>query len=250
MITISCLIVEDEPHAMQLLEDHIAKVPYLRLAGKSYDAMDALNFLSANTVDVIFLDINMPILSGMEMAAMIKKEQKIIFTTAYSAYAVDSFEYHVIDYLLKPITFKRFMQSVNKLQALNEPAGVRQPAAGMDESRLTHTNLQVTPAAGYLFVKSGKQIHKIEYASVFYLEALKEYIAIHTKEGKVLVYKRMKEMAGSLPQQFVRIHNSYIVNVEHIRQIHAGMVQVNDTRLPISNSYRELFNSRISTSLL
>ncbi len=104
------MIIEDEPHAMQLLEDHIAKVPFLELAAKSYDAMDAMNFLSRQAVDVIFLDINMPLLSGIEMAAMINKRQKIIFTTAYSEYAIDSFEYHVIDYLLKPVTFRRFMQ--------------------------------------------------------------------------------------------------------------------------------------------
>ncbi len=99
-------------------------------------------------------------------------------------------------------------------------------------------------------MKSGKQIHKIEYAAIYYLEALKEYIAIHTREGKVLVYKRMKEVAESLPQQFVRIHNSYIINVEHIQHIDSGVVQVNETKLPVSNSYKELFNSRISGSLL
>lgn len=235
------MIVEDEPHAMQLLEDHIAKVPFLELAAKSYDAMEAIHFLSVNVVDVIFLDINMPLLTGIEMAAMIQKEQKIIFTTAYSEYAIDSFEYHVIDYLLKPITFKRFMQSVNKLQGLmSEAAGDRQQA-------IVNT-AETTPT--YLFVKSGKQIHKIEYASIYYLEALKEYIAIHTKEGKILVYKRMKEVAELLPQQFVRIHNSYIVNVGHIQQIDAGLVLVNENRLPVSNSYRELFNKRISGSLL
>jgi two-component system LytT family response regulator len=113
------MIVEDEPNAMKLLEDYIGKIPFLQLSGKCYDAMAAVSFLKTNTVDVIFLDINMPSLTGIEMAAMISKEQKIIFTTAYSEFALDSFEYHVVDYILKPITFKRFMHAINKLQSFH-----------------------------------------------------------------------------------------------------------------------------------
>lgn len=231
MKNITCMIVEDEPNAMKLLEDYIGKIPFLHLSGKCYDAMAAVSFLQNNTVDVIFLDINMPSLTGIEMAAMIPKDQKIIFTTAYSEYALDSFEYHVVDYLLKPITFKRFMQAVNKLQSFMQ--------AEPEES-------ETSAMPGFLFVKSGKQVHRIEYASVFYLEALKEYIAIHTPKEKILVYKRMKDVAEVLPPQFVRIHNSYIVNLQHIRNIGSNMVQINEQRLPVSNSYRGLFQQRIS----
>jgi len=234
----TCMIVEDEPHAMQLLEDHITKVPFLQLVAKCYDAMDAVSFLGNHTVDVIFLDINMPRLTGIEMAAMIAKDQKLIFTTAYSEYALDSFEYNVIDYLLKPITFKRFMQAINKLQLFMSPA----PLPGEE------TEATATPT--YLFVKSGKQVHKIEYTAIYYLEALKEYIAIHTAKEKILVYKRMKEVAESLPPQFVRIHNSYIVNVQHIKNIDSNMVLIQEQRLPVSNSYRELFQQKINARML
>lgn len=237
MRTITCMIVEDEPNAMKLLEDYISKLPFLQLRGKAYDAMDAVRLLSGQTVDVIFLDINMPHVTGIEMAAMIGKEQKIIFTTAYSEYAIDSFEYHVVDYLLKPITFKRFMQAINKLQSFmqqeNKPTEVHTPAQN-----------------DYLFVKSGKQVHRLQYDTIYYLEALKEYIAIHTPAEKILVYKRMKELAGSLPPQFVRIHNSYIVNTRHIRNIDSNMVLVNEMRLPVSNSYREQFLQKISERML
>jgi two-component system LytT family response regulator len=231
------MIVEDEPNAMKLLEDYIVKIPFLQLSAKCYDAMAAVSFLRNNPVDVIFLDINMPSLTGIEMAAMITKEQKIIFTTAYSEFALDSFEYHVVDYLLKPITFKRFMQAINKLQSFMQSETAAQEAS------------ETSATPDYLFVKSGKQVHKIEYASVFYLEALKEYIAIHTPKEKILVYRRMKEVAEILPPQFVRIHNSYIVNIQHIKNIGSNMVLINEQRLPVSNSYRELFQQRISEKM-
>jgi two-component system LytT family response regulator len=233
------MIVEDEPNAMQLLEDYIAKTPFLQTKTKCFDVMTAVSFLRSNTVDVIFLDINMPSLTGLEMASMISRDQKLIFTTAYSEYALDSFEYNVVDYLLKPITFKRFLQAVNKLQSFTAQEGI--PAEQSAAS---------TPGDDFLFVKSGKQLHKIEFTSICYLEALKEYIAIHTHNEKILVYKRMKEVAESLPSHFVRIHNSYIVNINHIKNIDAGTVLVSNQRLPVSNGYRDLFRQKINTRLL
>lgn len=115
MKKITCIIVEDEPPALRLLEDHIGKISFLQLEARFFDAMAALQYTELHTIDLIFLDINMPVLSGMDMAAMLPAQQKLIFTTAYSEYALDSFEYRVVDYLLKPISFKRFMQAVNKL---------------------------------------------------------------------------------------------------------------------------------------
>ncbi|MEO8172106.1 MAG: LytTR family DNA-binding domain-containing protein [Sediminibacterium sp.] len=238
MRTITCMIVEDEPHAMQLLEDYIGKIPFMQLETKCYDAMAAVSFLRDHKVDVIFLDINMPLVTGIELAAMIPKEQKIIFTTAYSEYALDSFEYHVVDYLLKPITFKRFMQAINKLQSFMQ---AESNGGEFVETAVTQD---------YLFVKSGKQVHKIEYTDIYYFEALKEYIAIHTEKEKILVYKRMKEVAESLPPKFVRIHNSYIVNIQHIKNIGSNLVLIQGQRLPVSNSYRELFQQRISARML
>lgn len=231
------MIVEDEPPAMQLLEDHIAKVPYLQLIRKCYDGAEAAQFLSEHPCDLIFLDINMPQLNGIELAAMLPPYQKIIFTTAYSEHALSSFEFHVIDYLLKPISFKRFMQAINKLQYLTAPVAVTEKQSE-EETR------------DFLFVKSGKQIHRISYSSIIYIEALKEYIAIHASTGTILVYKRMKEMAEQLPASFVRIHNSYIINMQYIKSIEPGLVEIHNTKLPVSNSYRDLFNQRISNRLL
>ncbi len=232
------MIVEDEPHAMLLLQDHIGKVPYLKLLGSCYDAMSAIDFLQTGHPDVIFLDINMPGISGLEMAAMLPREQKIIFTTAYSEYALDSFDYHAVDYLLKPISFKRFIQAIDKLLVYS-----KKPAAAL-------TQTDDVARQDFLFVKSGKQVHRIEYDSIHYLEAVKEYIAIHTDKDKILVYKRMKDVAASLPDAFVRIHNSYIVNIHHISQIQSGMVWIKEICLPVSSGYRTLFQERINTRLL
>lgn len=232
------MIVEDEPHAVLLLKDHIGKIPFLELTGNCYDAMSAIDFLKNHSVDVILLDINLPRISGIEMAAMLPKEQKLIFTTAYSEYALDSFDYHVIDYLLKPISFKRFMQAVNKLPLFMQhetSATIAADKNGADD---------------FLFVKSGKQMHRIEYTAILYLEAVKEYIAIHTVKEKILAYKRMKDVAAILPEQFVRIHNSYIVNIKHIRNIESNMVLVKGESLPVSNSYRNIFQEKINAKLL
>jgi two-component system, LytTR family, response regulator len=231
------MIVEDEPHAMLLLQDYIRKVPYLELLGSFYDAMAALEFLHNHQPDVIFLDINMPGISGIEMAALLPREQKIIFTTAYSEFALDSFDYHAVDYLLKPISFKRFIKAIEKLQVY-----VTKSVTDISPSKETESQ-------DFLFVKSGKQIHRIAYTSILYLEAVKEYIAIHTEKEKILVYKRMKDVAAVLPDAFVRIHNSYIINTSHITQIHSGQVHLHQIVLPVSSGYRSLFQAKISSRL-
>lgn len=236
MSTITCLIVEDEPRAMRLLEDYMNKVPFMKLCGKCYDATEALAFLQGQQVDVIFLDINMPLLTGLEMAAMVPKDQKIIFTTAYSEYAIESFDYHVVDYLLKPITFNRFMQALTKLQVWFPQK---------KEIPLAHGRMSDQDMEDHLFVKSGRQIYRLPFDTVLYIEALKEYVCIYTKTEKLLVYKRMKEMTDVLPAQFVRIHNSYIINMKHIEQVDSQGVTVAGKQLPVSSGYKDGFRERI-----
>jgi two-component system LytT family response regulator len=238
--TLTCLIVDDEPNAVQLLEDHIRKVPFLQLKQKCYDAFEVLEFLKGDTVQLIFMDINMPQLSGMELAAILPKEQPIIFTTAYSAHALEGYEYNAVDYLLKPITFKRFMQAVTKAQLLITAA--KQETVTAKEAPAKE--------AGYMFVKSGKQISKVEYDKVLYLEALREYVSIVTVDSKMMIYKRMKELEEQLPVNFVRIHNSYIVNIDHIEHIADNQVMIGKAKLPVSASYREAFLQLVNKRLL
>ncbi|HWK07100.1 MAG TPA: response regulator transcription factor [Puia sp.] len=230
MIKLGCLIIDDEPNAGQLLQDYIAKVPYLTLKGTCFDALEALEFLGHSPADLIFLDINMPGLSGMELVNILPKEQKVIFTTAYSEYALESYQYNVVDYLLKPITFARFMMAVAK--AADNLSAAPQP---VEE---------------YLFVKSDKQMIRVNFRDILYFEALKEYICVHTKNQKIITYKRMKELADRLPAQFTRIHNSYIVNGDHIAKVEGNFVLIDNKSLPIGISYKDSFAAFIQLRAL
>lgn len=232
---ITCLIVEDEPLAMQLMEDYIRKLPMLHLKGKCYDALEAMEWLKHQKADVIFLDINMPALSGLEMAALIPKDQRIIFTTAYAEHALDSFSFHVIDYLLKPVSFKRFLQAIQKLQLQMQP---------VESIDLTAKEPEL------LFIKSGRTVINIRFTDILYIEAHKEYLQIHTKDQKHLIYKRMKDMATSLPASFIRIHNSYIINLQHLQKTNVQSVLIGDKELPVSASYKEALQMRLKAYLL
>lgn len=233
---ISCLIIEDEPPAMQLLEDYIRKLPMLELKGKFYDAIEALEYLKKQPADIIFLDINLPGLSGLELAELIPKDQKIIFTTAYAEHALDSFSFHVIDYLLKPVSFKRFLQAIQKLQLHVSPSPVKE--------------IQPAKQDELLFIKTGRTVIRIQFSDIIYIEAHKEYLCIHTGRQKHLVYKRMKEMAASLPDSFVRIHNSYIINLRHVQKLGQQLVEVGGRELPVSAGYKETFQQHIQQHMM
>jgi two-component system LytT family response regulator len=221
---ISCIIIDDEPHALSLLEGYIIKMPFVDLKGKFFDAIDALEFLKKENADLIFTDINMPTLSGLELADVLPGNQKFIFTTAFAEHALTSFSYNVIDYLLKPIIFKRFIQAVNKAEAMM--------ISGMNSTE--HPN-------NIVFVKSGKKIVKIDFSEVFYLKGEKEYISLQFKNEKLLVYKRMKEMELILPGYFKRIHNSYIINTNLMKKIEMNHVLIGDLTIPIGENYRDNF---------
>ncbi|HVU55944.1 MAG TPA: response regulator transcription factor [Puia sp.] len=229
MTKLGCLIIDDEPNAGQLLQDYIGKVPYLTLKGACFDALEALEFLSHTQTDIIFLDINMPDLSGIELVNILPREQKVIFTTAYSEYAIQSYEYNAVDYLLKPITFKRFMMAIGKA-ATATPTPV--------------------PPEEYLFVRTDKKMIRVDLRDILYFEALKEYVCIHTKTQKIITYKRMKELLDKLPAHFTRIHNSYIVNGDHITRVEGNYVLVDDKNLPIGISYRDPFTEFIQQRAL
>lgn len=239
MNSITCLIVDDEPNAVQLLVDHVRKVPFLELKGTCFDAFEVLEFLKKDSVQLIFMDINMPQLTGMDLAAMLPRDQHIIFSTAYAEHALEGYEYNAIDYLLKPVTFKRFMQAVTKAQSV-----LSQPAT------TTPVAQEPVATAKYIFVKSGKQLIKVEYDKILYLEALKEYVNIMTADSKMMIYKRMKELEEQLPANFIRIHNSHIVNIDHVQHIADNQVVIGKARLAVSASYREAFLRRINQRLL
>lgn len=237
MTPLRCLIVDDEPLAVELLEDFVNLTPMLTLAGKCYNASQAMPFFSGDVVDVVFLDINMPGVNGLLLADFIPNKVRIIFITAYAEYAVASYERNAVDYLLKPVTFDRFLKSVAKLHRTAQPAATPQPPA--------------EPARpGALFVKSGKKIVQVNLAEVLYIEAMKDYAIFHLPHEKVVTGRTFKELEAILPDFLQRIHISYIVNVSKIAKIEDNQVHIGSVQLNISSKYRDTFMKKIVSSLL
>jgi DNA-binding LytR/AlgR family response regulator len=233
-MSIRCLIVDDEPFAIDLIEDFVKKVPYLSISGKCYDAVEVLNFLQSNTVDAIFLDINLPHLSGLELATILKSKAQIIFTTAYPDYAVRSYEQNAVDYLLKPITFDRFVLAVSKLK-FNKP----------EPNTPTRND-----ASSSLFVKSGKKIVQIDLIDVTHIEGMRDYVIFHYNEEKIIVSKTLKELEQLLPEFMQRVHFSFFVNLKQIQKIEDNHIQVSKASIPISNKYRHDLMGKIYKTML
>jgi two-component system, LytTR family, response regulator len=233
---ISCIIVEDEPKAMNLMQDHVQKTPFLHLAGNFFTPMEALDFLDKHKeVELVFLDINLPQISGIDAAHTLAAHVYIIFTTAYSDFAVKSYEVNTIDYLLKPITYNRFFQAVSKAKKIlgNKPAQEQKAKTG-----------------AHVFVKSGKKIIQVNWNDILYIEALKEYVSLVTSQQKIVLYKRMSELENIQPSNFVRIHNSYIINLDKIEKVEDNLVQVANRELPVSKSYKDDFYAKIKGRLI
>lgn len=226
---IKCVIVDDEPNAAKLLEDYVSRIPFLELCGVYFESEKALLNIGHNTVDLIFLDINLPGLNGLELASMLPPGTKIIFTTAYSEYAVDSYEKNAVDYLLKPISFNRFLSAITK---------VKDQFAQPDASIPT---LQSEDQQDSFFIKIGYETVKINFRDLKYIEGSREYVFLHTIQGKQMCYKRMKELAERLPEFFVRVHHSFIVNINHISKIDALHIFIQEDKIPIGTTYKDIF---------
>jgi DNA-binding LytR/AlgR family response regulator len=227
-LNLSCIIIDDEPNAVNLLEMLIRQTTQWQLLAKCYDALEAIAFLKTHTVDFIFLDINMPKISGMELAALLPEETKIVFTTAYSEYAAESYTFHTIDYLLKPITLNRFLSSTQKIEAYFNK----------------HHAADITPSASdkeYFFVKSGKTLSKIRMEDILYFEGEKEYVRLVTSTERLLIYRRLKDIDEQLSLPFMRVHNSYIVNTRQISKIQDNHVFIGGKEIPLSEKFKSDF---------
>lgn len=228
---IRCLAVDDEVYATRMMADYIAKVPYLELAGTVNNAIDALAMVRAGGIDLVFLDIRMPQLTGLDFLKLCGNKCKVILTTAYSEYALDGYEYNVIDYLVKPIAFDRFFKAAEKALEAIHPSRTVAPAASAEQ-------------ASFLFVKgdSKNKFLKVDYADIQYIEGLKNYVSIFTTTQRVITYQTLRELEEQLPQPpFYRIHKSYIVSTNRIRMIDGNMLYIGEKALPIGNTYREEF---------
>jgi two-component system LytT family response regulator len=220
------LIVDDEPNAVNLLEVLIGQTTSWLLVARCYNALEAITFLKSNTVDLVFLDINMPLLTGMELAALLSDDTAIVFTTAHSDHAAESYTYNTLDYLLKPITLKRFLAAVKKIETHFQP---RMPATGKEPEK----------ANEYFFVKSGTQLRKILLQEILFFESRKEYVRVVTQTFEVLTYRRLKDIEAQLCLPFTRVHNSYIVNIAQLHKIQDNHIHIGDTQIPIGEKFRE-----------
>ncbi len=218
----TCLIIDDEILAQEVIEHYIFQIPFLELLAKCDRATEAFTFLSNTSVDLIFLDIKMPGIGGLEFLRLLKSPPKVILTTAYSEYALQGYELNVVDYLVKPIAFERFLQAVNK--AMPRPVQP-QPAA---------------PIAEDLFVKSDGKLIRLLAKDILYVESLKSYLLIHTITQKIIIYSTMLNMVEQLAAraEFIRIHKSYLINKNHIKLIQNNIITIHNTELPIGAVYR------------
>lgn len=227
--SIRCIVLDDEYLAVKLISGYVEKTTGLELTLSTTNAGEALSAIQKGSADLIFLDVQMPEITGIELMHLIQNYHiKVILTTAYPQYALDGYEYDIIDYLLKPITFERFTVAVSKAK-----------------TRLQTINQQTT-AQDFLFVKTEYRLQKMPLTAIMYLEALGDYIAFHTVNGKILSLERMKNMGDILPQhKFLRIHKSYIINIDHINYIERGRIIINKEYLPVGETYKDIVRATL-----
>lgn len=238
MIKFTCLIVDDEMPARELLKEYIAKIPNLELVGMCSNAIEAKLLLSKTSVDMLFLDIQMPDLTGVELIKILPNARpSIILTTAYEKHAVDGYQLGITDYLLKPIPFERFFQAVNK--AISEKTVVPES--------LTHP--ENTVVNKHLFLKTGSKIVRVPFQDLLYIEGFREYIKVHTSTQRHIVYQSLSKVLDVLPaHNFMRVHRSFIINISKIDSIDGHLIKIGNEEIPISKSQRESFMTFINKS--
>ncbi len=229
MDTIRCIIVDDEPLAIELLTKHVAQVPELTLIATASNPIDALSILKKEQIDLMFLDIQMPVLTGIELVKTLSEPPAVVFTTAYRDYAVESYELNVLDYLMKPITFIRFLQSVDKYFDLK----------GQEPSKVTITpNVETEPTKS-IYVNVNKRYVKVKFDEIKYIESVKDYIHIHTLNETVVTKEKISEFMTKVPENFIRIHRSFIVNRAMITAFTAQDIEIGEKEIPIGTSYKD-----------
>jgi len=220
-----CLIVDDEPLAHTVLENYIQQLPHLEKAGNCYDAASALAFLHTHHVDILFLDIHLPDLTGLDLLQTLTHKPSVILTTAFADYALESYEHGVSDYLLKPIRFSRFAKAVNRVvEQITQVSKSDAPA--------------VTPARGFISIKDDKALHKINLADIEYIQALGNYLKIHLATQMLTTRLTMQDLASRLPSSFLRVHKSYIVNVARVQKLVGNEIILATGRVPVGETYR------------
>ena len=230
-----CIIIDDEPLAIQIIREYVAQVNDLELVATFENSLEAFEWVNQHPVDLIFLDIQMPLLTGIDFVKTLAHPPKVIFTTAHRNYAIESYELDVVDYLLKPISFIRFFKAVNKFKSSsNIPVGTTQMAL----PELVHD---------HLYVNANKKFIKILFEQIRYVESIKDYIHIHTIDQSVITKEKISSFAEKLPNRFMRIHRSFIVNTTRINAFTATHVEIEGEELPIGYSYKNEVMNRLKS---
>lgn len=241
---LKCIAVDDEPLALDIIADYVAKVPFLELVKRTESAIEAMQIVQEGNIDLVFLDIQMPELTGIQFLKIAGNKASYILTTAYSQYALESYDLNVSDYLLKPIAFDMFYKAVEKVR--NQHQKQDSPTAVVPEP--VETPAATPSIQDFIFVKTEHKIQKIELDDILYIEGLKDYISIFTKNERVITLQNMKKMEETLPKKdFIRVHKSYIISVDKIESIERSRIAIAGKTIPVGDTYRDAFFKLIDT---
>ena len=231
------MVIDDEPLAIQLLQNHISKISFLELTSTFNNPMEALVKINTDPVDLIFLDIQMPQLNGVQFMQLLQNRAMVIITSAYQEYAIEGFEHNVVDYVLKPIAFERLYRAVEKAYNLKNPS-----------QKLNKANEMYPETGGYIFVKVETKMVRVELDDILFIEGLKNYVSIYTKTQRIVTLQVMKQLEEVLPpNRFVRVHKSFIVAIDKINSIERQEILIKDRLIPIGNTYQEHFFKLLET---
>ena len=227
----NCIAIDDEPKALEVIERYCQKSDLVDLRAMFREPVKAIEFLNREKIDLIFLDINMPDITGLQLIQTLAAKPMVIFTTAYSNYAVESYSLNAIDYLLKPITFERFLAAVNK--AANALSLQNKPTIKEEDSET-------------VFIKSGPQTYQVKLSEILYLEKDGNYITIHLKDKNILIRENMGDVFDLVPAaDFIRVHKSYVVAIKHIAMIEVHQLVIDGVKIPVGSTYRDALHSRL-----
>lgn len=223
---LTCIIVEDEVLAQDVIKSHLAKIDNLELAGVYRNAPEAQEALKTREIDIMFLDIRLPGMSGLQFLRGLKDPPLVVLTTAYAEYALESYEFNVIDYLLKPISFERFSRAVNKI---------------LDGRLFTRTSKEADPfSEDHIYIRSNSKFFRVNFSEILYVQGMKDYLKIHTADYALVTHQTMNDLEKTLPaRQFIRVHKSYIIALRHIRSIYGNTIEMEKVTIPIGINYKE-----------
>lgn len=236
-MAIRCLIVEDEPPAQRILEKYISEISYLKLAGKASHPSEAMGLLKSREVELMFLDINLPRLSGLDFLKSMDRPPEIIITTAYPEYALEGFELNVRDYLVKPISFERFLKAVSRLP------GSKAKSSQEDKTR---EEKEVNKETDFTFIKTDGSLYRVDFEKIRYIASDRDYVNIYLEDEHYFLRQSLKEWQQMLPEaHFFRVHKSYIVNLARIDEIFGNRIKIENEEIPIGRNYKDAFLDRI-----